>query len=445
MKPWGHHSRDEFLVLKRIRSPRPIPCGPSSSGLMETSTHPSSFGVRDALAHMGYLPLLYARSTHGIRVSQPAACTVVHLRAPAWPRPARAESAGSLTWHVLALFADELRRERRLARTVRASGVLEERHQTLPPGVQDRLGDLPGLFGLVGPDEECGVALQKVEEKTFVGGEELLGGEVGVKFYLLQVEGVVGAVDVQVQDYLIWLQPDTEHVGPGDARPLEREVGHRLEVNGDLAPETGQGLAPTQHERHPRPPQIVDREGDLGEGLGLSGRVHALLGGVGRDLPFPDRARAVAGTHGLALRLLGGEAPDGPQDVHLAVAQVSPMQGCGRLHRGQAQELEEVVLDQVLEGPGVVEVAGPALQRQGLLPDDLDAFYEGAVPERLEDAVCEAQTHDRGERLPGEEVVDAEDGLLREKPVQQPVEPLGRLEVFPEGLLYGDPAPLRQI
>ena len=120
------------------------------------------------------------------------------------------------------------------------------------------------------------------------------------------------------------------------------------------------------------------------------------------------------------------------------------MEGGGRLHRGQAQELEEVVLDQVLERPGVVEVAGPALQRQRLLPEDLHALYVVAVPQRLEDAVGEAQAHDRGERLPGEEVVDAEDGLLRQELVQQPVEALGRLEVHPERLLDGDPAPLRQ-
>ena len=92
-----------------------------------------------------------------------------------------------------------------------------------------------------------------------------------------------------------------------------------------------------------------------------------------------------------------------------------------------------MVLDQVLEGSGVVEVAGSALQRQGLVPDDLDAFYMVAVPERLEDAVGEAQTHYRGKRLPGEEVVDAEDRLLGEKPVQQPVELWADSRFSPKG------------
>jgi hypothetical protein len=54
-------------------------------------------------------------------------------------------------------------------------------------------------------------------------------------------------------------------------------------------------------------------------------------------MPLPDRARPVAGAHGLALRLRGGETPDGAQEVNLAVTQVAPMEGGGGLHRGQAQ------------------------------------------------------------------------------------------------------------
>src|SRR5918992_1897942 len=104
-----------------------------------------------------------------------------------------------------------------------------------------------------------------------------------------------------------------------------------------------------------------------------------------------------------------------------------------------------MILDKVLESTSVVEIAGPALQRQGLLPEDLDAFYMVAVPEWLEDTVGEAQANDRGERLQGEEVVYAEDGLLGKELVQEPVKRLGRFEVDPEGLLDGDPTPFGQV
>src|SRR5215218_9558569 len=104
---------------------------------------------------------------------------------------------------VPAFVARPLRRERRLVRAVRACGVLEKRYQTFLPGIQYRLGHSPGFFGFVGPDKEGVVALEQVKEEAFVGREEILGSEVGAQLYLLEVEGVVGTVDVQVQGYLV--------------------------------------------------------------------------------------------------------------------------------------------------------------------------------------------------------------------------------------------------
>jgi hypothetical protein len=121
------------------------------------------------------------------------------------------------------------------------------------------------------------------------------------------------------------------------------------------------------------------------------------------------------------------------------------VKGYWGLHGRQAQKLEEVVLDHVPECPGMIEVASPALQCQGLVPDDFDALYVVAVPQRFEDAVGEAQAHNRWKRLPGEEVVDAEDSFFGEKLVQQTVEHLGRFEVLSEGLFDSDPAPFRQV
>ena len=162
--------------------------------------------------------------------------------------------------------------------------------------------------------------------RAFVGGEEILGSEVGAQLYLLEVERVVGTVDVQTQGYLVRLQPETEHVGPGVVRPLEREVGYRLEVDGDLAPEAAQGLASAQHERHARPAQVVDHERDLGEGLGArSGSTppRRRRPGCACSRSFRDRS----GRARYAVAPPRGEAPDGPQEVHLAVAQVATVQG----------------------------------------------------------------------------------------------------------------------
>src|SRR5918998_1777787 len=247
-------------------------------------------------------------------------------------------------------------------RAVRAGGVFQERHQPLSPGLQDRFYDSPRLFGLVGSDEEGGIALQQVEEEAFVSGEKVLGCEVCAQLYLLQVEGVVGTVDVHVKGYPVRSQLDAEHIGAGIERSLEREVGHRLEVDGNLAQVAAQSLPRAQHERHPRPAQVVYHERNLGESLGLPLGVHAFFVGVSRDNPLSDLAGTVAGTHGLALHLLGGETSDGPQYVYLAVTQIAPVECDGCLHGSQAEKLEEVVLDQVLESAGGVEVAGSALQ-----------------------------------------------------------------------------------
>jgi hypothetical protein len=67
-----------------------------------------------------------------------------------------------------------------------------------------------------------------------------------------------------------------------------------------------------------------------------------------------------------------------------------------------------------------------------------------AAPERLEDAVGEAEPQDAPERLPGEEVVHAEHRVLGEGLVQQPVEFPGRLEILPERLLDYDPTAPRE-
>ncbi len=68
-----------------------------------------------------------------------------------------------------------------------------------------------------------------------------------------------------------------------------------------------------------------------------------------------------------------------------------------------------------------------------------------AVPDRLEEAVGEAEGEDVLGRLLAEEVVDAEDLLLLEDLVQLGVERLGAREVGAEGLLHDDPAALDEL
>jgi hypothetical protein len=67
-----------------------------------------------------------------------------------------------------------------------------------------------------------------------------------------------------------------------------------------------------------------------------------------------------------------------------------------------------------------------------------------AVPQRLEDAVGEAQSEDVLDRLLPEEMVHAEDGRLGERRAQEAVQRLGRREILSERRLDDEAASLRQ-
>ena len=91
--------------------------------------------------------------------------------------------------------------------------------------------------------------------------------------------------------------------------------------------------------------------------------------------------------------------------------------------------------------PGRLVEAGAALDPHRLGHGDLDVVDELAVPDRLEDAVREAQRQHVLHRLLAEVVVDPEDLVLAEPAVQQVVQLAGRREVVAERLLDDQPHP----
>ena len=82
--------------------------------------------------------------------------------------------------------------------------------------------------------------------------------------------------------------------------------------------------------------------------------------------------------------------------------------------------------DHVAVGAGALVEVGPLREAQRLGHVDLDVVDVVAVPDRLEEAVGEAEGEDVLGRLLAEEVVDAEDLLLVEDLVQLGVEGRGR-------------------
>ena len=89
-----------------------------------------------------------------------------------------------------------------------------------------------------------------------------------------------------------------------------------------------------------------------------------------------------------------------------------------RLHRHEAEDLEQVGDDHVAVGAGLLVEAGALAEPERLRHVDLHVIDEVAVPDRLEQAVGEAEGEDVLRRLLAEEMIDAEDLLLGEHLVQ---------------------------
>ena len=112
-----------------------------------------------------------------------------------------------------------------------------------------------------------------------------------------------------------------------------------------------------------------------------------------------------------------------------------------RLHRDQADELEQVVLEDVARGAGLLVERAAVLDADRLGHRDLHVVDVAPVPERLEDAVAEAEDQQVADRLLAQVVVDAVDLRLAEDLADLAVQPLRRVEVVPERLLDDDPPP----
>ena len=131
----------------------------------------------------------------------------------------------------------------------------------------------------------------------------------------------------------------------------------------------------------------------------------------------------------------------GLHDLALLVPHGLGVEGHGRLHRHQAHHLKEVVLDHVAQRARLLVVAAAPLHTDLLGHRELHLGHVVAVPQRLEDAVGEAQGQDVLDRLLAEVVIDPVDLLLPEHAGDQLVQLLGRAQVVAERLLDDDARP----
>ena len=109
------------------------------------------------------------------------------------------------------------------------------------------------------------------------------------------------------------------------------------------------------------------------------------------------------------------ERLDGLDDFGLLGANGVGIEGDRRLHRRHRQKLEHVVGHHVAQRAGLFVELAAMLDADGFRRRDLDVVDLLAVPQRLEQAVGEAQRHDVLHRFLAEEMVDPVDLMLLQR------------------------------
>mmetsp|Transcript_102639 Transcript_102639/g.265792 ORF Transcript_102639/g.265792 Transcript_102639/m.265792 type:complete len:252 (-) Transcript_102639:328-1083(-) len=196
-------------------------------------------------------------------------------------------------------------------------------------------------------------------------------------------------VDLQV-DCLVRLDSHDELV-PGAGH--QSIVRFFLERDADLGHPLIEALAGSHEEGDTTPTIVVDLQGDCGK-CGTS-RIfwHAwvvevpwLL--VRLSLEFPGAPPELP-----QKAMLQGQSPDRFEKLAFFLLHVRAVERRGRLHGEPEEDLEQMVLHDVPDDAGLIEVAATATCAQVFLEHNLDMLDVVAVPQRLEDLVTKPQRH----------------------------------------------------
>ncbi len=211
-----------------------------------------------------------------------------------------------------------------------------------------------------------------------------------------RLAGLLGArVDV---DHDVGADAQAHAVAHLGGRLIEHDLGRVLELDHHLGDRLGQALAGADVERHPLPTPRIDVKAQRRVGGHVRILGHARLVGVATKLA--------------AHHAVGAQRADGAQHLGLLVADPFAVGAGRRLHGQVADDLEQVILDDVANDAGLlVELAAP-LDPEVFRHGDLYVLHVVAVPDRLQKSVGEAKVEDVLDRLLAQVVIDAEDGRL---------------------------------
>src|SRR5262245_27548101 len=308
----------------------------------------------------------------------------------------------------------------RLWRPPGAGHVLEHGHHVTQHGVHDP----PGLLDVVLAREAGGIAPHRVEQELFVGphlgGVAFLADDELDRFpFELIARFLHQRAD---RDHAIGCDPETKIVG---RRREPREDRRRLaQLDEDFGGRHRQALARSDVERHALPPPRVDLESERHEGFYLRLRPDARLVAIAAKLTADDIPRV--------------ERTNPFQHLGLFVPHHLGVQARRRLHGDVRDDLQEMVLHDVAQGPRLIVELAASLHAERLCHRDLHALDVLPIPDRLEERVRKAEEEQVLNRVLAQVVVDAEHAVFTEGGVDDRVQRAGRGEVVPEWLLDDD-------
>ncbi len=132
---------------------------------------------------------------------------------------------------------------------------------------------------------------------------------------------------------------------------------------------------------------------------------------------------------------------DGAQQFGSLVAHGIGAKGRAGLHGDGSHHLRQVILNHVAQRSGFLIIRAAALHADRFRSGDLHVVHVPAIPQRLEDAVAEAECQDVLDGFFTEVMVDAIDFGFFESAVQFVAELLGAGQVVTERLFDDDAAP----
>lgn len=192
-------------------------------------------------------------------------------------------------------------------------------------------------------------------------------------------------------DTFVGLDADDEGVGVLQLAFAVKEDGWGgAELDGDFGGGFGQAFADAHVERDAGPAPVVnmEAEGDVSFGGGVW--CHAGFFAVAGDAASVDVAFGVLGADDIACDFAAGQGTEGLEDFDFFIPDGVGAEVGGRLHGGEAEELEEVILHHVAEGAGFFIIAGAGFHAEGFAGGDLHILDVAAIPEGFEDGVGEA-------------------------------------------------------